>query len=164
MDKYANQYFDQVSKSLGGIADQTATAVKNYHPFDTTQALTEGAPALGAIGAGIGGIAGAVKEPGYDSHGHKKSRVSEAIKGMLAGGGIGVGAALAAPTIAQGVTSLQGNARDAAIGAGTPEGGLLESLMKPVKHTANAAVTAGDKAMLPSVSVADLLSRISNKQ
>ena len=163
MNKYANHYFDQIQAALSSAGDQASTAVKNYHPFDSTSALTQGAPVLGAVGAGIGGLAGAIKNPGYEAQGHKKSRVSEAIKGLLAGGAIGAGAALAAPTVAQAGASLQGKARDAAIAAGTPEGGLLESLKKPLQHSANAAVTAGDKAMLPAVSVADLLSRISNK-
>ena len=47
-------------------------------------------PVVGAVTGGLlGGTYGALKDPGYDSEGNKKSRVISTIKGMAGGGILG---------------------------------------------------------------------------
>jgi len=98
MNKYANQYFDNLDKQAswninGGLQNDTI-------PSSAIVAGSMGA--LGAKGLMAGGTIGALSgaiDPGVDEQGHQKSRIKEALKRMLAGGavGLGVGAAAGIP-------------------------------------------------------------------
>ena len=148
MNKYAEGYFNQLADS-----------VKGYRPFDPTSAVDVGAPVAAGIGGGIGALKGLVTDPGYDEYGHKKSRIKEMLKGLVVGGGLGAGAALAAPAVGQAALDLKGKLRSNEIANGTPGGGLGETLMKPINHLDNYIGTQSQKAFLPNVDLEDLMDK-----
>ena len=90
MNKYAEGYFNSLLETL-----------KNYKPFNSLDATSTGIGAGAAAGAAIGGTIGAVKNPGYDEYGQKKSRIKEALKGMLLGGAAGGVTLAAVPALGQ---------------------------------------------------------------
>ena len=52
----------------------------------------------GTLGAGVGGIHGLLKDPGYDEEtGERKSRLMSALKGLGMGGALGAGAGALLP-------------------------------------------------------------------
>jgi hypothetical protein len=83
MNKYVYIYTQAFQKSASLAA--TVTPTQLMHGMEGL-----GAAAGGVLGGGAGALYGTIN-PGYDEHGHKRSRALQALKGLLAGGLIGAG-------------------------------------------------------------------------
>jgi hypothetical protein len=86
MNKYANNYLNSLVE-----------AIKSYRPGNLGDAITTGVPLFGGLGALTGATVGAIKDPGVDESGKRKSKVMQIINSAAGGGLLGAGAAVATP-------------------------------------------------------------------
>jgi len=92
MNKFATNYLESLVDS-----------VKKYRPGNLSDVLYKGVPAAALISGLAGATHGALSDPGYDEMGHRKSRLTKAIKEALLAGGIGGLAAASTPVIGSGL-------------------------------------------------------------
>jgi hypothetical protein len=70
--------------------------------------LNTGLKTRAAVGAGVGAVGGALKDPGVDAQGQKKSRLGNMAVGAGIGAGLGAGSRMAVSRVASG-TGATGN-------------------------------------------------------
>lgn len=101
MEKIANPAI----KGLVDVAKHMATKAAPMVGKATNAVMGASAGRRAAVGAGVGAVGGALKDPGMSSTGQPKSRLG----GMLGGAALGAGAGLAAPKLIQGGMAAMGN-------------------------------------------------------
>ena len=95
-DKERSRYVYRMPKTAADFGTITAMQVKEAEnqALNTSFKISPHTAIFGGtLGAGVGGLHGLLKDPGYDEEtGKKKSRLMSALKGLGMGGAIGAGA------------------------------------------------------------------------
>lgn len=152
MNKYANQYLDSLKSFLA-----------SYRPFESGDSIVKGVPVLGGLGALSGAAIGAIKDPGVDEEGERKSRLGQILAGAATGGALGAGASIAMPFIPSAVGTAGVGVRDAYRRLTNPGAGFLglRALGRTAAKMSDSSLVNATTSMLPQLSVEDILTALS---